>query len=73
MGASENKAGWTNRRAGGNVFSRILVALDGSDGSRAALQQAVELAKALNAALHGMVVKGRLPEQATVLSEVKGE
>jgi nucleotide-binding universal stress UspA family protein len=55
------------------VYSRILVAFDGAEPSRAALPQGVALAKVLEAALHVVVIKGHLPRQAASLGEVKGE
>jgi len=55
------------------VYSRILIAFDGGELSRAGLQQGVALAKELGSALHVVVIKGHLPRQAASLGEVKGE
>jgi nucleotide-binding universal stress UspA family protein len=53
------------------MYSRILVAYDGSEGARAALGQGIELAKALNAELSCVLVEEHLPHYAASLSEVK--
>lgn len=54
------------------MFKRILVAYDGSDGSRVALKRGIELAKALGAELASVSVEEHLPYYAASLSEVKG-
>lgn len=53
------------------MYSRILVAYDGSEGARAALRQGIDLAKALNAELSCVLVEEHLPHYAASLSEVK--
>jgi nucleotide-binding universal stress UspA family protein len=54
------------------MFNRILVAYDGSEGSRTALKRAIELSKALGAKLVSLSVEEHLPYYAASLSEVKG-
>jgi len=54
------------------MFGRILVAFDGSEGSRIALTRSIELAKALGAELASISVEEHLPYYAASLSEVKG-
>ena len=51
-------------------FERILVAIDGSDGSDHALQKALELASALGARLVALAVEGPLPAYAATIAEV---
>jgi nucleotide-binding universal stress UspA family protein len=53
------------------MFQRILVGYDGSEGSRAALERAIELAKALGAELTSISVEEHLPYYAASISEVK--
>jgi nucleotide-binding universal stress UspA family protein len=53
-------------------FRRILVAYDGSAGSRTALGYAIELAKAFDAELVSISVEEHLPYYAASISEVKG-
>jgi nucleotide-binding universal stress UspA family protein len=53
------------------MFKRILVAYDGSDGSRIALKCGIELAKALGAELTSVSVEEHLPYYAASISEVK--
>lgn len=45
------------------MFNKILLAYDGSDGARLALEKVVEIAKVANAELHLLAV-GRIPEYA---------
>lgn len=52
------------------MFTKILVAYDGSDGARQALEKAVEIAHAGGAELHLLAV-GRIPEYAQTVSEVE--
>ena len=54
------------------MFQRILVAYDGSDGSRIALTRGIGLAKALDAQLASISVEEHLPYYAASISEVKG-
>jgi nucleotide-binding universal stress UspA family protein len=54
------------------MFKRILVAYDGSEGSRVALKRSIELAKALGAELASISVEEHLPYYAASISEVKG-
>lgn len=51
------------------MFRNILVAYDGSEGARAALERAAALARLSGAALH-LVAVGRLPEYAETRDEV---
>lgn len=53
------------------MFKRILVAYDGSDGSRTALKRAIELTQALGAELVSISVEEHLPYYAASISEVK--
>jgi nucleotide-binding universal stress UspA family protein len=53
------------------MFRRILVAYDGSEGSRLALKRGIELARALNAELASISVEEHLPYYAASISEVK--
>lgn len=54
------------------MFQRILVAYDGSEGSRIALRRALELGGALQATVATISVEEHLPYYAASLSEVKG-
>ena len=51
-------------------FSRILVAVDGSDGSQRALETALELAGLTGATLLALAVEGPLPAYAATVGEV---
>ena len=51
-------------------FERILVAIDGSDGSDHALQKALELASTLGARLVALAVEGPLPAYAATIAKV---
>jgi nucleotide-binding universal stress UspA family protein len=53
------------------MFRRILVAYDGSEGARAALNQGIELARTLSAELTSISVEEHLPHYAASVSEVK--
>ena len=52
-------------------FSRILVAIDGSDGSAHALDKALELAGLTGATLLALAVEGPLPAYAATIGEVE--
>jgi len=52
------------------MYDKILVALDGSEGSKKALAAAVELAYTFGAELHSLAVEGKLPAYAATLGEV---
>ena len=52
------------------MFNRILVAYDGSDGSKLALQRVSEFARLAPTELHLLAV-GRIPEYAETVSEVE--
>jgi len=52
------------------MFSKILLAYDGSDGAKLALEKVVEIAKVAEAELHLLAV-GRIPEYAETVSEVE--
>jgi nucleotide-binding universal stress UspA family protein len=53
------------------MFKRILVAYDGSEGSRTALKLGIALARAVNAELTSVSVEEHLPYYAASISEVK--
>ncbi len=52
------------------MFNKILVAYDGSDGAKLALEKVADLAKFASAELHLLAV-GRIPEYAETVSEVE--
>lgn len=54
------------------MFKRILVAYDGSDGGRAALAVAIDLARMAEAELGSISVEEHLPRYAATISEVEG-
>ena len=56
-----------------NVFKKILVGFDNSEGSRAALQQAITLAKSIGSEVHALWVKGSLPHYPETISELNEE
>ncbi len=51
-------------------FSRVLVAVDGSDGAQKALDCALSICSAVGAELTALAVEGRLPAYAGSLGEV---
>ena len=51
-------------------FERILVAIDGSDGSRRAFAKALELAAVTHASVTALAIEGPLPEYAATVGEV---
>ena len=51
-------------------FQRILVAIDGSEGSERALGKALELARLANATVLALAVEGPLPVYAATIGEV---
>lgn len=53
------------------MFSKILVALDGSAGSRRALMAGIDLARKYDARLHVLSVEERLPAYAATVGEVE--
>lgn len=53
------------------MFPKILVAYDGSEGSRRALGAGIELAKRLGAELYSISVMEHLPHYAATVGEVK--
>jgi len=55
------------------MYNKILVGYDGSDGSRLALERAIQLAKALGAELWALWVRGRLPHYPETVDEVEEE
>lgn len=55
------------------MFTKILVAYDGSDGSKKALEQAIKLAKVFNASLTALWVRGSLPHYPETIDEVEEE
>ena len=52
------------------MFNKILVAYDGSDGAKLALEKVTELAKVTSTVLHLLAV-GRIPEYAETVSETE--
>src|SRR5712692_2556598 len=52
------------------MFSRILVANDGSEGAKKGLRMAVDLAKRYDAELHQISVEEHLPHYAATVGEV---
>lgn len=55
------------------MFKKILVAFDGSDGSKAALKTSIELSKLAGSALTAMWVKTKLPHYPETVSEINEE
>lgn len=53
------------------MYRKILVAYDGSEGSRRALSAGIELAKGLKADLYTISVMEHLPHYAATVGEVK--
>ena len=53
------------------MYRKILVAYDGSEGSKRALGVAVELAKALRAEVHSISVQEHLPYYSATVGEVE--
>src|SRR5712691_626095 len=51
-------------------FERILVAIDGSEGSQRAFEKAVELASLTGARLRALAIEGPLPAYAATIGEV---
>jgi nucleotide-binding universal stress UspA family protein len=49
------------------MFTRILVAYDGSDGAKAALRIGIGLAKSLGTELHSISVEEHLPHYAATI------
>jgi nucleotide-binding universal stress UspA family protein len=54
------------------MFRKVLVAYDGSEGAKLALNKARQIAQAANAEIHVLAV-GRIPEYAETVSEVEEE
>ncbi len=52
------------------MFNKLLVAYDGSDGAKLALEKVAEFARSAGAELHLLAV-GRIPEYAETVSEVE--
>jgi nucleotide-binding universal stress UspA family protein len=52
-------------------FERILVAIDGSDGSRRAFAKALELAALTRASVTALAIEGPLPAYAATIGEVE--
>jgi nucleotide-binding universal stress UspA family protein len=52
------------------MFNKILVANDGSEGAKKAVQAAVDLAKRYDAELHQLSVEEHLPHYAATVGEV---
>jgi len=55
------------------MYKKILIAYDGSDGSKIALTNAVELAKQTGAKLEAIWIKSKLPHYPETVSEVSEE
>jgi len=58
-----------NRRT--TMFKKILIANDGSEGAKHALQVAIDLAKKYNAELHSISVEEGVPHYAATIGEVE--
>ena len=52
-------------------FERIVVAIDGSEGSGRAFAKAIELAKLAGASLTALAIEGPLPAYAATIAEVE--
>jgi nucleotide-binding universal stress UspA family protein len=52
-------------------FERILVAIDGSEGSRRAFAKALELAAVVHASVTALAIEGPLPAYAATVGEVE--
>lgn len=52
------------------MFKKILIAYDGSEGSKHALKVAIDLAKKNNAELHSLSVEEKIPHYAATIGEV---
>jgi len=52
-------------------FEKILVAIDGSEGSHRAFEKALELAAIIGASLTALAVEGPLPAYAATIGEVE--
>jgi len=52
------------------MFTKILIAYDGSEGSKHALKVAIDLAKRNNAELHSLSVEEKIPRYAATIGEV---
>lgn len=55
------------------MFKKILIAFDGSEGSKIALTQAAEMAKQCGALLRAIWVKSKLPHYPETVSEISEE
>ena len=55
------------------MYKNILVAYDGSEGSKRALEQASHLAKELNSSIKALWVRGSLPHYPETVDEVEEE
>lgn len=55
------------------MFNKILVAYDGSDGARFALEKAILLAKNLGSELLALWVRGSLPHYPETIDEIEEE
>ncbi|OGL44805.1 MAG: hypothetical protein A2W05_00630 [Candidatus Schekmanbacteria bacterium RBG_16_38_10] len=53
------------------MFKKILIANDGSDGAKHALQVAIDLSKKYNADLHSISVEEGVPHYAATIGEVE--
>jgi nucleotide-binding universal stress UspA family protein len=53
------------------MFTKILVAYDGSEGARAALRVGIGLAKSLAVEIHSISVEEHLPHYAATIDEVQ--
>src|SRR4030066_2372354 len=53
------------------MFKKILIANDGSDGAKHALQVAIDLSKKYNADLHSISVEEEVPHYAATIGEVE--
>jgi nucleotide-binding universal stress UspA family protein len=60
-----------DKNRGTTMFKKILIANDGSDGAKHALQVAIDLAKKYNAELHSISVEEGVPHYAATIGEVE--
>lgn len=54
------------------MYQKVLVAVDGSAGSKTALQRAVRLASEAEASLHALAVEDHLPKYVATIDEFEG-
>jgi nucleotide-binding universal stress UspA family protein len=55
------------------MYKKILIAYDGSEGSKAALKTTVEISKKFNSEIQAIWVKSKLPHYPETVSEIEEE